>query len=88
MSDGWFRKYPSFFDGGQSMDEASNERALTAVRIANKHLMSAWQHLAGRRLPMAGIHRDFDKALADLRLVYEKTAEAMQLIQGGTSAVE
>jgi hypothetical protein len=70
------------------MDEASNERALAAVRIANKHLMSAWQHLAGRRLPMAGVHRDFDKALADLRLVHEKTGEAIQLIQSRASAVE
>ena len=70
------------------MDEESDQRALTAVRIANKHLMSAWQHLIGRRVPLAGLQCDYDKALADLRVAHEKTGEAIQVIQSETSAVE
>jgi len=70
------------------MDEESDQRALTAVRMGNKHLMSAWQHLVGRRVPLAGLQRDIDKALADLRVVHKKTGEAIQLIQSEASAVE
>lgn len=70
------------------MDEASDQRAVAAVRIAKKHLMSAWQYLIGRRVPMVGQQRDLNKTVVDLRVVHEKTGKAIQLIQSAAPATE
>jgi hypothetical protein len=70
------------------MDEASAQRAIAALRVANKHLLSAWKHLVGQRVPMVGRHRDLDKALADLRVVSASAGEAIELIEKGSAAGE
>jgi hypothetical protein len=70
------------------MDEANRVQAINLMGIANNHLTSAWRHLVGRRVPLAGLHRDFDKALADLRSVHEKIGEAIQLFQNRATGIE
>jgi hypothetical protein len=60
--------------------------AIGLISIANNHLLSAWKHMVGR--PMPGVHRVFDQALADLRLLRERIGEATQLIQSNESGIE
>jgi hypothetical protein len=44
------------------MEETVRQRALDAMVGAHKDLLSAWKHLSGRRLPLAGVQHDLDKA--------------------------
>jgi hypothetical protein len=70
------------------MDEASRQRAISSIGDAHNHLSSALKHIIGQRLPLAGLHRDFDKALADLRMVQEKATEVIRLIESKISGIE
>jgi hypothetical protein len=70
------------------MDEAGRQQAIGSISEAHNHLSSALKHIVGWRLPLAGLHRDFDKALADLRLVQEKTNDVIRLIESKISGME
>src|SRR5262249_914734 len=61
---------------------ACGQREITALRLANRQLPSAWKHL-GRRLAMAGQLRNLEQALADLRLVHGKAGDVIHLIEAG-----
>jgi hypothetical protein len=70
------------------MDEASRQQAISSIGDAHNHLSSALKHVVGWRLPLAGLHRDFEKALTDLRMVQEKTSEVIRLIESTISGME
>lgn len=63
------------------MEETARQQAFAAVLSAHKDLLSAWKHLSGRRLPLAGVHYDLDKAMGALRAVELKVAQAIQCIE-------
>lgn len=63
------------------MDDTIGRRALSAVGEANAHLLFAWKTLVGRRLPMAGVHRDRDLALRHLRTAQAQIATAIEAIE-------
>ena len=48
------------------MDDTRKHSAFAAANEAHAHLASAQKHLIGQRLPLAGMHRDLEKAAADL----------------------
>ena len=68
--------------------DKNRESAITAASKADRHLSSAYRHLFGHRLPLAGIHCDREKALSELRAAHRQIAEAIQLIETCPSSIE
>lgn len=63
------------------MDETQRNAAFAAASLAHAHLASARKHLMGDRLPLAGIHFDFDKIAQELRIAGEKIEEASRAVE-------
>ena len=63
------------------IDAATREAAISAMGNANRYLSSARLNLIGRRLPLAGTHRDTEMALTELLRAVEAIAEAIRLIE-------
>ena len=63
------------------MFDKNRERALTAIRNAHSGLLSAQRNLLGRRISLAGLHRDEATALKELREVERLIGEAICAIE-------
>ena len=59
----------------------ARQQAFQAVQIAHRHLLTAMKHLAGQRLPLSGLNYDLGGAIQELRVVHERTAEAIRSIE-------
>lgn len=70
------------------MDETRRNAAFAAASLAHAHLASARKHLMGDRLPLAGIHFDFDKIAHDLRAATEKIEEAVKAVDSCRQSAE
>lgn len=66
--------------GSLRMDDTRKHAAFAAANEAHAHLASARKHLIGQRLPLAGMHRDLEKAAADLCAARAKIEEALQAV--------
>ena len=63
------------------MDETRRNAAFAAASLAQAHLTSARKHLMGDRLPLAGLHYDFDKITQDLAAARDKIEEAAKAVE-------
>jgi len=63
------------------IDAATRQAAISAVCKADRFLSSARINLVGRRLPLAGTHRDPEAALIELQRAVEAISEAIRLIE-------
>jgi hypothetical protein len=59
------------------MPEIAREQALKAVQAGHTHLLTAWRHLSGRRLPLAGLDFDLTSAASELQVACDKIFEAL-----------
>ena len=65
-----------------------DETLITAATAkAYAHINKARSSLIGRRLPLAGVHRDMDAALADLRAAHTSIGEAIRLIESSRGKI-
>ena len=63
------------------MDPANRDKAIVAASKAYAHLIAGRRHLIGQRLPLAGMHYDFQKALTELQAAAEGIKEAIRLTE-------
>ncbi len=66
------------------MPEIARQQALSAVQVGHQHLLTAWRHLMGRRLPLAGLDFDSTSAASELQVAIARLSEALQAIEGTT----